>query len=173
MVNHTSLAVHFYRSVALSRQTSAILNVQMLQSAAVIRNVIQSVVAYHAAIAKAELLQGTTLSQHLQSGITNVATANIYSAQSGTTPRNKNNGIVTDRLAAPRIQISKLVAAPGDHLKALVRYFVALGHGQVAQLAQLGQLIQSKVGDFNAIRDAEFTQRRAIGSDAFQAGVWK
>lgn len=65
VLDHAPLAVHSHVAISLATYRT-ILDVEVLQSAAIIRDIIQAIVADHITVAQAELLQvRTALGQHL------------------------------------------------------------------------------------------------------------
>lgn len=156
VLDDASFAVLFDRPVALDRDL-AVLDVELLQPPAVVRDGLDAAVRNHITISQAKLLQiGTAFGERAQAGIADVTLADVEGPQPGTGPGEHVDRIVADRLAASGVQIAHLVAAPGDHLEASVRHLVTLGHREIAQrCTQLGQLVQAKVRDVGAVRYAQ------------------
>ena len=51
---------------------------------------------------------------------------------------------------------------------------VAFGHGEVAEIrSKFGKLVESKVGNVDAVRGAELPQGEAIRGDMTQTQIWK
>lgn len=172
MLNHAPLAETLHRPVPVHRNL-AILDVQLLQSAAVVGDALHTTIRNHITIFQAQLFQiRAALRQCPQSRIADVALANIERSQARTRTSQHNNRVVADRLAAARVQVAQLVAAPRNHLQTGIGYLVALGHGQVAERgAQLRQLVQAEVGDAGAVADAQLAQRHTKAGHEAQTGV--
>lgn len=172
--NDAPLAVLLHGLVPV-RGYLAVLYVELLQAAAVVRDELYAAVGDQVAVAQAELLQvGTALGQRTQASVAHVALTDVQCAQPGARPRQHGDGVVADRLAAAHVQVPKLIATARNHLQPGVANLVALGHRKVPQQrAELGQLVKPEVGYLVAIRHAQLLQRRTETRHELNASVWK
>lgn len=99
MLDDASLAVFLNCSVPFYGDL-AILDVQLLQSSAVVRYALDPSVGDHITISQTKFLQvGTAFGQCSKSGITDVALADIQSPQPRAGPRQNVDRVITNRLA--------------------------------------------------------------------------
>lgn len=142
MFDNASLAEPLDRLIAFEGYL-AILNVELLQTSAVVAHKLNASIGNQVAIAHTQLLQvGAVLGQHFETRIRHVALADVQGPQSRAGVGHRDQGVVADRFAAAHVQVTQFVATFRYHLQAHVTHLAAFGHGQVAQIrAQFGQFV--------------------------------
>lgn len=131
MLNYAPLAIRLHGPVPV-RGYLTVLYVELLQSAAVVRDHLNAAVGDQVAVAQTELFQvGTALGQRAQARVAHVALADVQGPEPGARPRQHGDGVVADCLASPHVQVPQLVAPARHHLQAGVAHLVALGHRQI------------------------------------------
>jgi len=160
VLDDAPLAVLLHGLVSV-RGYLTVLDVELLQSAAVVRDQLYAAVGDQVAVAEAELLQvGTALGQRPEASVAHVALADVERAEPGARPRQHRDGVVADRLAATHVQVPQLVTPARDHLQSRVAHLIALGHRKVPQQsAQFGQLVQPEIGHLVTVGHTQLFQR--------------
>lgn len=150
-----------------------VLNVELLQTATVVSDQLDPSVGHQIAVAQTEFLQvGTAFGERPETGVADVALANVQRPEPGTGPGQHGDGVVADRFAAPDVQVPQLVAPARNHLQSGVAHLIALGHRKVTeQSPQLGQFVQPKVGDLITVGHAQLLESRTETRHEFNASV--
>lgn len=172
MLDNGSPTVFLHSTIALDGHL-AILNIQILQSAAIVRYALHPPIRNHITIFQAQLLQiWATFGQRLQPKIAHIAFANVQSPQAWTRMRQHGYRIIADCLAAACIQIAQFVATTSNDFEAGVRNLVTFSYGKVAKRgAQFGQFVQAKIGDVATIGYAQLAQSIAVARHILQSNI--
>ena len=152
----------------------ALLDVELGEAATMRGHGLHSRVCDHLAAPEAELPEaGQSGGQGLEPGVSHVTLPDVETPEAGAAAGDHLERGVTDRLAAPEVEVSQLVTVTRHRRHAAVRHEAALGGGEVAQpRAQPGQLEQRGVRDPGTVGDAELPQHEAVGRDHLDARVW-
>lgn len=132
MFNDASFAVLLHCSVSFDGYL-AILDVQLLQAPAVVRNALDPSIGDHITISQAKFLQiGTAFGQSPKSGIADVALANVQRPQPRAGPSQNVDRVIADRLATTCVEVAHFVAPSGYDLQSCIGNLVAFGHGEIS-----------------------------------------